>query len=297
MYNHQLDAFIKTADLGSFAKAAEALYISPPAVIQQVNLLENRCGFKLFIRSNHGIRLTPAGQSLYTDAKTLIRFSEHALDKARLLAQSGENTVRIGTSLLFKCRTLTRFLPDVMDRHPELKFEILPMTEYLSRGETFAQLGVKYDLFEGTYCSIGWKGLCQFLELERSPLCCAVSKQHPFAQRKRITLDDLENRTVVMPIADASDGMDALRRELREKRSATIIDSPYYGVDTFAMCEFHQYILITQPQYADIHPNLVTIPLNSPYELPYGIMYANEPSATVQLFIETIRDLKHNYHN
>ena len=55
MYNHQLDTFIKTADLGSFGKAGEALYISSTAVIQQINLLENLCGFKLFVRSNHGV--------------------------------------------------------------------------------------------------------------------------------------------------------------------------------------------------------------------------------------------------
>ena len=63
MYNHQLDTFIKTADLGSFGKAGEALYISSTAVIQQINLLENLCGFKLFVRSNHGVKLTPAGRS------------------------------------------------------------------------------------------------------------------------------------------------------------------------------------------------------------------------------------------
>lgn len=64
MYNHQLDAFIKVADTGSFGKAAEAMYISPPALIQQINLLEGRCGFKLFNRSNRGVTLTPAGKSL-----------------------------------------------------------------------------------------------------------------------------------------------------------------------------------------------------------------------------------------
>lgn len=42
MYNHQLDAFLQVADLGSFSKAAEAMYISAPAVIQQINLLESR---------------------------------------------------------------------------------------------------------------------------------------------------------------------------------------------------------------------------------------------------------------
>ena len=41
MYNPQLDAFIKASDLGSFSKAAEAMYISTPAIIQQINLLES----------------------------------------------------------------------------------------------------------------------------------------------------------------------------------------------------------------------------------------------------------------
>ena len=87
MYNPQLDAFVKVADLGSFSKAAESMYISPPAIIQQINLLEASCGFKLFLRSNHGVRLTPAGQSLYEDAKTIIRLSQEALTKARRMAE------------------------------------------------------------------------------------------------------------------------------------------------------------------------------------------------------------------
>lgn len=35
MYHHQLDAFLRVAELGSFSKAAEAMFISPPAIIKQ----------------------------------------------------------------------------------------------------------------------------------------------------------------------------------------------------------------------------------------------------------------------
>ncbi len=41
MYNPQLDTFICVVEAGSFSKAADKLYISPPAVIKQINSLEN----------------------------------------------------------------------------------------------------------------------------------------------------------------------------------------------------------------------------------------------------------------
>lgn len=292
MYNPQLDAFVKVAELGSFSKAAESMYISPPAIIQQVNLLEASCGFKLFLRSNHGVKLTPAGRSLYEDAKTIIRLSQEALTKARKLAESADTTVRIGTSLLYKCRLLLDLWTRVSISHPELKIEILPMTEYQNRGEVFSALGVEYDLFEGIYGSAGWDGLCQFLELERTPICCAVAKNHRLAGMKKLTMQDLNGEYLVMPIEGVSKEVDAFRKDVQEHYpTVQIIDSSYYGVDTFTLCEVNDYILITQPVYADIHSNLVTIPLETDYTLPYGLIYAKEPTAAAKKFIHAIREI------
>lgn len=293
MYNPQLDAFIKVADSGSFSKAAEAMYISAPAIIQQINLLETSCGFKLFTRSNHGVSLTSAGRSLYEDAKTIIRLSQDALNKARRLAESSETTVRIGTSLLYKCRLLPDLWTRVSEKHPELKIEILPMTEYQNRGEVFSALGVQYDLFEGIYGSAGWNDLCQFLELDRTPICCAVAKNHRLAGMKKLTMQDLNGEYLVMPIEGVSNEIDAFRKNITENYpTVQIVDSPYYGVDTFTLCEVNGYILITQPVYTDIHNNLVTIPLETAYTLPYGLMYANTQTAAARRFIDAVRKIK-----
>ena len=291
MYNPQLDAFIKVADSGSFSKAAEAMYISAPAIIQQINLLEASCGFKLFTRSNHGVNLTPAGRSLYEDARTIIRLSQGALNKARRLAESSETTVRIGTSLLYKCRLLPDLWTRVSEKHPELKIEILPMTEYQNRGEVFSALGVQYDLFEGIYGSAGWDGLCRFLELDRTPICCAVAKNHRLAGMKKLTMQDLNGEYLVMPIVGVSNEIDAFRKNITEKYpTVQIVDSPYYGVDTFMLCEVNGYILITQPVYADIHSNLVATPLETDYTLPYGLMYANEPTMATKKFLQAVKE-------
>ena len=292
MYNHQLDAFLQVADLGSFSKAAEAMYISAPAVIQQIKLLEDRCGFKLFFRSNRGVTLTPAGQSVYQDAKAIVQLSENALQKARLLVESSEHTVRVGTSLLFRCRLLPDIWLRISDCCPDLKMEILPMPEKSTRIESITALGTDYDIREGIYSNASLTGRSDFLELGRSPLCCAVSKRHRLAKEKELTLEDLNGEYLVMPIEGASYEVDAFRAEVKSKYpTIQIVDSKYYGADTFTLCEVNPYILITQPVYADIHSNLVTIPLKTEYTLPYGLMYATEPTPATNKFITAIKQL------
>ena len=51
MFNPQLKTFVYAADSGSFARAAEFLYISPTAVMKQINALEQHLGLKLFDRT------------------------------------------------------------------------------------------------------------------------------------------------------------------------------------------------------------------------------------------------------
>ena len=102
-------------------------------------------------------------------------------------------------------------------------------------------------------------------------------------------MQDLNGEYLVMPIKGVSNELDAFRNEILEKYpTIQIVDSSFYDVDTFTLCEVNNYILITQPVYADIHNNLLTIPLETNYTLPYGLMYANEPSEATQKFIQSI---------
>lgn len=293
MYNHQLDAFVKTAELGSFTKAAEAMYISSPALLQQVNLLERRCGFKLFLRSNHGVKLTAAGKSLYEDAKTIIRLSNDALEKAARLAELSQNTVRVATSLLFKCRLLPDIWAKISEKCPDLKIEILPIPEKQSQIDSVQEIGQRYDIREGIYCDTVLDGTCQFLELQKTRFCCAVAKNHRLAKAKRLTMEDLNGEYLVMPIAGVSSEMDQFRAEIQQGHpTIQIIDSPYYGVDTFTLCEMNPYVLVSQEVYADIHPDLISIPLETNHTLPYGLMYANTPTPATAKFIEAVKQIR-----
>ena len=83
MVNPQLTTFIAVAESGSFTKAAEALYITPTAVMKQINALEERVGITLFTRTNHGLELTAAGRSFLQDTKYILDYSARAIEKAK----------------------------------------------------------------------------------------------------------------------------------------------------------------------------------------------------------------------
>lgn len=68
MYNPQLETFIAAADAGSFNRAAEELFITPTAVIRQINLLEEKIGLRLFERTHRGLNLTRAFRCITTQS-------------------------------------------------------------------------------------------------------------------------------------------------------------------------------------------------------------------------------------
>jgi DNA-binding transcriptional LysR family regulator len=61
---HQMTAFVKVAELGSFSEAAKALAISQPALSRTIRLMEEAIGARLFDRDTRNVVLSPAGAAL-----------------------------------------------------------------------------------------------------------------------------------------------------------------------------------------------------------------------------------------
>ena len=96
MYNHLLKTFLCVVDCGSMNKAAERLFLTPTAVMKQMNLLEKQLKLKLIQRTTRGITATRCGQSLYRDAKFIIAYSDEAIERARELQGMESKTIRVG---------------------------------------------------------------------------------------------------------------------------------------------------------------------------------------------------------
>ena len=68
-----LRAFLSVVKLGSFAAAADELFITPPALSRRIKKLENIVGEPLFERTTHVVALTSTGQALLERGKITLR--------------------------------------------------------------------------------------------------------------------------------------------------------------------------------------------------------------------------------
>ena len=94
----QVEYFLTVARELSFSRAAEALYVSQPAVSRQVAQLERELGVALFERTSQGIRLTPAGREFQTFFRDTRHAFQELLGKVRSSGDTVRGTVNIGCS-------------------------------------------------------------------------------------------------------------------------------------------------------------------------------------------------------
>ena len=293
MYSRQLETFVTTADAGSFSKAAKRLYISPVSVIQQVNSLEARLGLRLFDRTNQGVTLTPAGESLYQDAADIMARADAAVERARRMQDGPDETIRVGTSLLMKCRLLPTYWGHMIARHPDTKIEIISLGDpYVGGRDVLAGLGETFDLQEGLYLSGLYRGKCSFVELLQTRLVCALPSKHPLAGKETLDFDDLRGETVVMLKRGSSFEFDALRDRLQKVPCIDIVDVPNYTMETFATCEMKGYVLMSPEIWSDIHLPLVTRPLAEEFDCPYGIIHSDADRPQLQRFVRLIEEMR-----
>ncbi len=295
MYNKHLDAFLTAADCGSFTKAADKLFISPNALIKQVNLLEGELGITLFSRTNHGIALTEAGKSIYRDARRIIHISGQALATAKALTTVKRNVIRLGSSMMSPCRPIVKLWVAVSSDYPHIKIQIVQIDdEKNDKMEFLDKKTGSADIIAGIFPSTLWKNKVSALKIRQIPLSVAVPINHPLAGRKRLTLTDLYGETLLMVERGDTDYIDRLRDDLEQNHPQIHIhDVPPYDINIFNYAETTGRPMISADLWSDIHPSLVTLPCDwgNDYSVPYGILYAKEPSAHVREFVQIIKRL------
>lgn len=292
MYNPQLETFLRVADAGSFNKAAEESFITPTAVIKQINLLEASLDVQLFERTHRGIILTKAGKSLYQDAKYVIQYSKEAVIRAQNAMQENTDVIRIGTSPMTPVQFLMQLWPKIQENCPGMKFQIVPFENTPENARNIlGNLGQNIDVVGGIFdeTMLRLRG-CAGLELFYTPLCCAVSVYHPLAEKNILRMEDLYEQNLMLMRRNWSMYVDRLRDDIWQNHpQINIIDFDFYDVNVFNRCENGNDILMAVSVWENVHPLLKIIPVEWKHSIPYGLLHSQQPSDTVKRFLEATK--------
>ena len=294
LYDPHLDLFLQVAELGSFSKAAEAGFITPSAVIKQINLLEEDLGVRLFERSHRGLKLTKAGESLKKDAPELIRMSREVAAKAQAAMADGGNVIRIGASPMTPAEVLVELWPRLSEVLPGIKFQIVPFENTPENARMILKnLGESIDVVAGLFDEnlLNYRE-CSGIELSKERLCVSFSMNHALAQKKRLSIKDLYGHELMMLAPGSMGSMDALREYLAEKHSQIhIVDFPLYNTGVFNECENGGRLLVTIERWKTVHPLLKTVRMGWKYDMPYGLLYSKKPDKKVKQFLNALKEI------
>lgn len=293
MFDGRLETFVKVAECGSFTKAADDLYLTPTAVMKQINALEKELEVALFERTNHGLRITKAGESFLQDARYILEYVSRAEQKAREIFE-GENrrSIRIGTSVMTPAKFILDVWSQIQSRMPTLKIELIPFENNpVNSVEILRNLGQHIDVVAGLYDENFLKERrCLAAHMYDKRILLAVPVSHALSAESLITPEKLKSRIVLF----IRRGWNVYVDNLRDKLEATGVkteDFAMFNISAYNRAVTENTPIITVEGWEDVHPLLKLIPADWEDSIPFGVFYSPTPTKLVKKFIDLLSSI------
>jgi len=120
-----LSVLVSVVETGNFARAAEALGLSPSGVSRAIGRLETRLGVRLLHRTTRSVSLTDEGERLYDRVSPLLSGIEDAAWSAAGDAQAVRGRLRVSLDPMFSWQIVAPRLEAFLSRYPGLEVEIV----------------------------------------------------------------------------------------------------------------------------------------------------------------------------
>jgi DNA-binding transcriptional LysR family regulator len=188
--------FVAVAETQNVLRAAtQKLHVSQPAVSRQIRDLEDELGVQLFERTGKAVSLTEAGHLFLKEARAVLARTDEAVANVRAFAQTGETELHVGYSPLPGAQILPAALRTFQQAMPKVHVRLHDWSsEKIAVGLRDGRLRVALvarPLKRGAF------GDFRFEELLREHVRLAVPPNHPFAQRRSVSLADAAQQPFV----------------------------------------------------------------------------------------------------
>lgn len=195
MNTFQLECFLAVADYLNFARAAEHLHVTQPAVTQQIHSLEKELNVKLFHRTTRTVKITEEGKIFFEDARRMVDISRRARKRFENPDERKIQLLSIGSysfgQMFLLAPVLRKLSKQYPNLHPRLQADPFQhLYRLLEEDDMDAVIGFKEPDNK--------KIPAAYREIIKVPLVCICSPDHPMGQYDAVTIDDLKEEKLVL---------------------------------------------------------------------------------------------------
>ena len=184
--------FVTVADEGHFGRAAAKLFITPPALTQQIRRLEHEVGFSLLDRARHPVVPTPSGEAFLREVRAVLDAAQRAEAVARSEGRQAGGRFDLGF-VVTPLGRLTRTLVDGFAA--QTGAGVLQLVELTLSEQTNAVLSGRVD------AGLAWGPVVEpRLRVQRALTAqrvVVVAASHPLSRRDRVDIAELNDETHV----------------------------------------------------------------------------------------------------
>jgi DNA-binding transcriptional LysR family regulator len=274
--------------LRSFSAAAKVMYITQPAVTQQIHALEKELDIQLIERGKQSFILTNAGEKFYTYAEAVVDMTEKITTE--LQSMSNHETSHLDVYIF---NHMQGYLLDILDHfyavHPNIIIEI----NFISPREISDTNNLKTGALY--FADQEWitEPNIHFFQALTCPIHCFLSEKDPLALLPSVTPQDLSSSTLyTVPLLKVS------RFSINgvcQKILSSYPNMNYCIVPNFnsglAKIRSDGHGFYMAPGYlAPMVSGIVAVPLNSDDTITAGFIYRGKASKIMKTFLEYIHE-------
>jgi len=185
--------FVTVAEELHFARAAERLQITQPALSKQIAGLEKELGVQLFTRTKRTVSLTAAGQVLWEQATRLLYQADEIIQLTQRTARGEAGQLRIGFTATAAHTILPALVRDFRDRFPRVE---LTMLELCTEAQVAALKEGQIDI-AFLHPPIDERSLKLHPILEEN-FVAVLPKHHPLLEYEQIPLSAFADESLIV---------------------------------------------------------------------------------------------------
>jgi LysR family transcriptional regulator, benzoate and cis,cis-muconate-responsive activator of ben and cat genes len=297
----QLRYFVAVAEEANFGRAAGRMYLSQPALSQQIRKLEHELGVPLFWRTKHGVELTEAGETLLEGARKALVLVERTARAAREVGGAEKGNLRFGFPEYANHTPLADILQTFQRRYPYVELE---EHEMFTLQETLQQVRELRDgALDAAFllAPVDDDALAfeRVLEIE---LVVAVPTDHPLAAWDEVPMRELAGERIILFTRRFHPGcydyVVGCCREAGFDPNVAQRNEPqlYSGATTYRMVASGAGVaIVARPLVSMVRPvGVLFKPLREPrpmLDLLVAWRREEDPSPNLQAFLEVVREL------